>query len=123
MTEGRRGLFVQLQRVLSFSSTSVALALASCGYWQNLSSTFRLSMMETFEIIREDDGTSLGEYMARPQGKLVSEVFLNLEYEGLEGILLMLLEDKTITLTDSDLLIVGRVYKFRPPVHVSSPGL
>jgi hypothetical protein len=51
--------------------------------------------METFEIIREDDGTSLGEYMARPQGKLVSEVLLNLEYEGLEGILLMLLEDKT----------------------------
>jgi hypothetical protein len=120
---GCRGLFVQLQRVLSSSSSSVALALASCGYLQNLSSTFRLSIMETFEIIREDDGTSLGEYMARPQGKLVSEVLLNLEYEGLEGILLMLLEDKTITLTDSDLLIVGRVYKFRPSVHVSSAGL
>lgn len=101
MAEGRRGLSVQLQRVLDFSSSSVALAPAS-GYWQNLSRTFRLSMMmETFEIKRENDGTSLGKYRARSEGKLVSEVLEVLKKNGLDG---TLLKDDTMILSDSDLL-------------------
>jgi hypothetical protein len=81
-------------------------------------------MMETFEIKRENDGTILGKYKARPEGKLVSEVLENLKKKGLDGTLLEKKgpDDTTIILTNSDLLTPGCIYKFWPSIHVPSPG-
>ena len=78
-----------------------------------------LRSMETFEIKREDDGSSLGRFRARPQGKLVAEVLKNMKKKlGYDGILL----DDTTELTDTDLLTPGRIYKFRRSIHVDAPS-
>ena len=83
--------------------------------------TFLLSTANSFEIIREDDQTSLGKYKATPEGKPVSEVVWAIFKEyGLHG---TLLEDDSITLTVSDRLTAGQIYKFRPSRNVPPPGL
>ena len=75
--------------------------------------------METFEIKREGDGTSLGKFRARPQGKIVAEVLKNMKKKlGHDGILL----DDTTELTDTDLLTPGRIYKFRRSIHIDAPS-
>ncbi|KAG0563070.1 hypothetical protein M758_8G001700 [Ceratodon purpureus] len=77
-------------------------------------------MANSFEIIREDDQTSLGKYKATPEGKLVSEVLgVIFKQYGLDGILL---EDDSTHLTDSDRLTAGQIYKFLPSTNVPPPG-
>jgi hypothetical protein len=62
----------------------------------------------------------LGKFRAGPEGKSVSEVLKVLKKQGLDG---NLLEDDTTILTVSDVSFAGCIYKFRPSVHVPSPGL
>ena len=66
---------------------------------------FRLSMMETFEILHEGNGRRLGKYRADLGGKRVSEVLKALEKDRLDG---NLVDDDTVVLTDSDLVRAGR---------------
>jgi hypothetical protein len=77
-------------------------------------------MMGTFEIKREDDGSFMAGYYAKPEGKFVFEVLQDLQKSGHDGILL---DDATMRLTDSDLFFPGQVYKFRPSILVPSLGL
>jgi hypothetical protein len=79
-----------------------------------------IPLSKTFEITRENDGFSLGNFKAGPEGKSVSDVLEVLKKQGLDG---NLLEDDTTILTVGDLLSAGCIYKFRPSVHVSSAGL
>jgi hypothetical protein len=104
-----------------FSSPSVALAPASCGYWQNLSSTFRLSMMATYKIEHEDGITLLPAVYAMPNGRLVSEVRWHLDKSG--GHLGLLLRNDGTHLTllsNDDRLNEQCTYTFQP---FSPPGL
>jgi hypothetical protein len=75
-------------------------------------------MMETFEIIRENDGFSLGMYKAGPHGELVSKILKVLKKQGLDGSLI----EGTMLLSDNDELFAGIIYKFRPSIDVPSPG-
>ena len=74
--------------------------------------------METFEIKRKNDGISVGKFRARPQGKLVAEVLKNMTKKGHDGVLL----DDTTELTDTVLLTLGEIYKFRESIHIDAPS-
>ena len=83
--------------------------------------TFLLSMANSFEIIREDDQTSLDKYKTTLEGKPVSEVLGAIfKQYGLDDILL---EDNSTHFTDSNWLNVGQIYKFLPSTNVPPLGL
>jgi len=77
-------------------------------------------MADSFEIKREDDGTSLGKYKPPPEGTPVSEVLgVIFKKYGLDG---FFLEDDS-TLLDNFRLTAGHTYTFLPSTNVPPPGL
>ena len=98
-----------------FQTVFFSLAPASCGYWQNLSSTFRLSMMATYKIKHEDRITLLPPVYAMPNGRLISEVRRHLDKSG--GHLGLLLRNDGTHLTllsNDDRLNAQCTYTFQP---------